>query len=223
MADAHRKRGRKNQIVGQFAPRPIPMLESPAYRVLSLSAHKVLSRLEIEHVQHGGRDNGKLPCTYQHFEEYGVYVNAIGAAIRELEALGFVEVTHRGVGGNANERTPSLYRLTYRHVDGTPGDGTHDYLKITTVADAEMRAKQARLWTNARSADNGKKTDSRPWKARAKPPTETVGENPIPPPMETMGTVPPMETMGTSISRPGTVNRNRRAPTSRTPSHRSPV
>jgi hypothetical protein len=40
------------KIRGQFAPRRIEMLESPADRVLSLSGHRVLARLEIAH--HGG-------------------------------------------------------------------------------------------------------------------------------------------------------------------------
>jgi superfamily II DNA or RNA helicase len=45
-----------------------------------------------------------LPCTYRHFEEYGVHANMIGAALRELEALGFVVTTERGAGGNADQQ-----------------------------------------------------------------------------------------------------------------------
>ena len=54
---------RKNRISGQWSPRPIEMLESPAYRTLSLSAHRVISRIEIELARHGGHDNGRLPVT----------------------------------------------------------------------------------------------------------------------------------------------------------------
>jgi hypothetical protein len=36
---------RKNRIEGQFAPRRIEMIESPAFRELRLSAHRVLARL----------------------------------------------------------------------------------------------------------------------------------------------------------------------------------
>ena len=42
-----------NKIDGPFAPRLITMLKSPAYRALSLSAHRILARLEIELYQHG--------------------------------------------------------------------------------------------------------------------------------------------------------------------------
>src|SRR5277367_6135208 len=137
MAAAGAAGKRRNQIAGQFAPRPIAMLESPSYQVLTLAAHKALSRLEIEHAHHGGKDNGRLPCTYQHFEEYRVHKNMIAPAIRELVALGFVEITQQGRGGNAEFRLPTLYRLTYRNAVGQTGDGTHDYLKVGTITEAE--------------------------------------------------------------------------------------
>src|SRR5215510_266157 len=106
---------RRNSISGQFSARPIEMLESPAYRELSQSAHRIISRIEIELAHHGGNDNGKLPVTYEDFIEYGVHRHSIAPAIREAVALGFIEVTKRGRGGNAESREPSLYRLTYAH------------------------------------------------------------------------------------------------------------
>ena len=74
-----RKRKKPNSIGGQFAPRLIEMLESPAYRALSLSARRVLERIEIELAQHGGQDNGGLPVTYDDFERYGIRIG-FGAA-----------------------------------------------------------------------------------------------------------------------------------------------
>jgi hypothetical protein len=56
------------------------MMESPAYIALGGSARKVLDRLEIEIAHHAGNDNGKLPCTYEHFVEYGVNRHAVGPA-----------------------------------------------------------------------------------------------------------------------------------------------
>lgn len=52
---------RFNKISGQFSARLIEMLESPAYRVLSLSARRILDRIDIEHAHHGGQDNGLYP------------------------------------------------------------------------------------------------------------------------------------------------------------------
>jgi hypothetical protein len=108
------RRQRHSKIEGAFSVRRIEMLESPAYRMLSLSAHRVLARLEIEHANHGGNDNGNLPVTYEHFEEYALDRHAIAPAVRECVALGFVVITRPGRAGNAEFRIPTLYRLTYR-------------------------------------------------------------------------------------------------------------
>ena len=48
------------------------MLELPSYRVLSLSGHRVLARINIEHAHHGGKENGELPVTFLDFEKYGI-------------------------------------------------------------------------------------------------------------------------------------------------------
>ena len=106
---------RKNRIAGQFAPRTIAMLESPAFQVLSLAGHRVLARIEIELAHHGGNDNGRLPVTFDHFAEYGMDRHAIAPALREVCALGFIEITEQGRAGNAEWRRPNKFRLTYRH------------------------------------------------------------------------------------------------------------
>jgi hypothetical protein len=117
------------------------MLNSPAYRVLSLSAHRLISRLELELGQHGGKDNGKLPVTYEDFVEFGMDRHTIAPAIREAVALGFIEITRRGRAGNAEFRTPSLYRICFRRVgNALPTD---EWRRITE-ADAKKVAKAAR-------------------------------------------------------------------------------
>lgn len=119
------------------------MLESPAYRVLSQSAHRVISRIEIELAHHGGKDNGRLPVTYENFEAYGIDRQAIAPAIREAEALGFIEVTERGRAGNADFRKPNLFRLTYR--DRTGGyDGSNEWLRFKSIPEAMFCARAAR-------------------------------------------------------------------------------
>ena len=63
--------------------------------------------------------------TYDDFEAYGIHRHAISPAIREAEALGFLQVTERGRAGNAEFRSPNRFRLTYRHAKDVLGDGTH--------------------------------------------------------------------------------------------------
>ena len=170
-------RGRKTTIGAQFAPRRIDMLRSPAYCILSLSARRVLDRLEIELADHGGTDNGKLPVTYQDFETYGIHRQAIYPAIRETVALGFVEITEQGVAGGAEFRKPNQFRLTYRHSHGLRGDGTHEWMKITEE-DAPVLAAAARLERPPQKQNlkygNRQKSVLKPYRKRGFQGTETT-------------------------------------------------
>jgi hypothetical protein len=136
--------GKKKKLPVPFAPRSGEMLASPAYRVLSLSGHRVLARLEIEWLNHAGTNNGRLIVTYSDFEKYGIERHAIGRAIREVVALGFVQVMKRGRAGNAEWRTPTLYRLTHHLADGATSDRTDEWRQIATVEHAEAIATAAR-------------------------------------------------------------------------------
>jgi hypothetical protein len=133
---------RRNSIAGQFAAHTIEMIRSPAWSILSLSARRVLDRIEIEHADHGGCDNGRLPVTYDDFEWYGIHRHAIAAAIRETVALGFAEITERGRAGNAEFRSAHKFRLTYFHVGRAPP--TNEWQRIKTVEEAQALARAAR-------------------------------------------------------------------------------
>ena len=143
MSRQNRGRKRRTQIDGQFAAREIKMLESPAFRVLSLSARRILDRLEIELAHHGGKDNGRLPVTYDDFVKYGMDRHAVAPGIRELVALGFAEITVPGRAGNAEWRAPNRFRITYKPTnDAAP---THEWKHIYTDEQAEERAQVARV------------------------------------------------------------------------------
>jgi hypothetical protein len=125
-----------------FAYRPIRMLMSPAYRQMSLSARRVLDRIEIEFAHHGGTNNGRLPVTYDDFASYGIHRHCIAPAIRELEALGFIQVTEVGRAGNAEWRRPNLFRLTHRSMDRNPV--TNEWARIQNEEQAQDLARRAR-------------------------------------------------------------------------------
>ncbi len=131
------------------------MLESAGYRVLSLSAHRVLARLEIELGHHGGNGNGFLACTFEHFVAYGIDRHAVAPALRELEALGFIEVTERGCAGNREFRTPSRYRITFLPTEYE--GATHEWKRIRSVEQAERIAAAARR-AKKRKASAGQRT-----------------------------------------------------------------
>jgi len=122
------------------------MLESYAYRVLSLSARRVLDRIEIEFARHGGKgeENGRLPVTYSDFERYVIDRHAIRPAINEAIALGFLEITECGTAGNREFRSTNKFRLTYRPAKGIPGDGSHQWRLFNSIEDAMNTARLAR-------------------------------------------------------------------------------
>jgi hypothetical protein len=161
------RRNRKNKISGQFAWQLVEMLESPAHRVLSLSARRALDRIQIEFAHHGGRDNGRLPVTFDDFTQFGIDRHAVAPALRELAALGFIQITERGRAGNAEFRAPNKFRLTHRETDST--ESTNDWRHIKTIEEATTLAATAR-----------KSSGKRPHKNKI-----PVGENPPSPVGET--------------------------------------
>jgi hypothetical protein len=200
---------RKKPLAGQqWSPRLIEMLESPAYRVLSVSAHRVISRIEIEHASHGGSENGNLPVTKQNFMDYGMNDHAIAPAIREAEALGFIRMK-RGRGGNAEHRQPNRFFLTFAIGRGNRSyPPTHEWRKIKTIEEAQAIANAARSAKDpqaVRFAQNrvARKTKNRGWKPPPKPGVKTTTENPSSPVVKTttmdQGRKPPP----LSISRSG--------------------
>jgi len=150
---------RRNRISGQFAPRRIEMLESPAYRVLSRSGHMVLARIEIELAHHGGNDKGRLPVTTENFVEYGMHRTSVAPAIREAEALGFIRITERGHGGNAEYRSPNRFYLTYAQArDSNKHPPTDEWRRIKTLHEANQIARSARANKSTSAIERGKRS-----------------------------------------------------------------
>jgi hypothetical protein len=136
-------RNKRPQIKGPYVVHTSRMLNSPAFRALSLTGHRILARIEIELCRHAGKDNSNLIVTYDDFERFGIDRHAIGPGLRELEALGFIEIVQRGSGGNADHRRPHMFRLTYQPTNDEPP--TDEWEQIKTVKEAEEIATQARI------------------------------------------------------------------------------
>jgi hypothetical protein len=149
---------RRNSINDQWSARRREMLESPAYRVLSQSAHRAISRLELELCYHGGNDNGQLPVTFDDFVEYGIDRASVAPALREGEALGFFRITDRGRGGNREYRAPNKFYLTFAFGrESRTKPPTDEWRKIKTIKDAKAIARAARAAKDQRAVAHGKK------------------------------------------------------------------
>jgi hypothetical protein len=198
---------RRKRINGQWSPRLIEMLESPAYRVMSLSAHRIVSRIEIELAHHGGNDNGRLPVTKHDFIAYGVSHDQVAPAVREAEALGFIRVTEHGRGGNAEYRKPNLFRLTFAYGRDSRADPpTHEWRHIKTTEEAEATARSARADKSGNAVRLGlraaRKNKNQSWKQPG-PVLETRTENGKRPVLESRTTGKGRKSGPLSISRVG--------------------
>jgi hypothetical protein len=209
---------RRNRINGQWSPRLIEMLESPAYRALSLSAHRVISRIEIELARHGGNDNGRLPVTFEDFIAYGIHHNAVAPAIREAEALGFICITERGRGGNSEYREANKFFLTFAHSrESRQSPPTHEWRRIKSLHEAMEIARAARDSKNPRAVQFAEqralKAKNRYRKAVAAPHPEIGSETAKSPHPETGSTASPPKAVLLSISRAGSTKCGKAAAT----------
>jgi hypothetical protein len=148
---------RRNRVGGQFSPRLIEMLESPAWRVASLLCRRVIERIEIELANHAGKENGDLAVTKKNFINYGICDRLVAPAIREAEALGFIRVK-RGRGGNADERQPNRFGLTFVQGRSDNAPATHDWRKIRTTDEAQAIAAAAREVKDRHAVEKGRRS-----------------------------------------------------------------
>jgi hypothetical protein len=153
--------GKRSSIPGSWVPRTLEMLRSPAWRYLPNNARRVLERLELEHLEHGGAENGKLICTYDDFVAAGLRRASVALAIRQCVALGFLAITRQGKRAIAEHRIPAMYRLTHvlnRYADGAKREPT--WRRIQTDDDALLALRRAASERNR---------DTQPWPKIKKP------------------------------------------------------
>jgi hypothetical protein len=94
---------------------PRELLLSPAWRSLGINARRLIDTLLIEHMSHGGRQNGRLKATHRQLVEAGMSVRLVAEAIREAEAKGLIDCARGG------RRVASCFALTWMSLhDGTP-------------------------------------------------------------------------------------------------------
>jgi hypothetical protein len=104
----------------QFAWIPREMLESPAFRNLSVNAFRLFFAIWVENLAHAGTANGQLICTHEQLKAYGLSGSKIREAIDELEAFGFIRVRRGGRRALSNQ--PSRYGIAYLWAKNSCGD-----------------------------------------------------------------------------------------------------
>jgi hypothetical protein len=152
---------RRTEIGESFVTYKRSMVESPAFRVRSYAAMRVMHRIEIEHMNHGGAENGRLQVTFDQFVKWGVCRRLIASAIRELAVLGFLEVTEQGHAGAAGNGKATRFRLTYVNCK-TGEQPTDEWRRVDTFEIAKAIVAAAKRDASPRARDLGKRS----WRAR---------------------------------------------------------
>ncbi len=103
------------KIEGQFVPLPRDLLASDAWRTISINGRRFIDFLMLEHLRHGGRQNGNLKAPQRQLYAAGVGPHHCSEAIAEVEERGLVEVYRYG------QRVATEYGLTWLPThDGSP-------------------------------------------------------------------------------------------------------
>ena len=128
----------------QFVAHTREMRKSVAWRFLPNNARRVLDRLELEHMHHGGAENGLLICTYSDFEKSGLRRQSIALAIRQCVALGFLKITRQGQRCASDfNRVSAQYFLTYLHGVGKSLEPTHAWRRVHSDVQAKSHLSKA--------------------------------------------------------------------------------
>lgn len=110
----------------------LEMVGGESWRSLTIGARRLLDFLMIEHMRHGGKENGRLLAPRRQLEAFGISSHLVSEAIAEVEKLGFVDVK-RGEG-----RRPSTYALTWLPT----GDGAEASNRWRSVATADQQSQE---------------------------------------------------------------------------------
>lgn len=123
--------GRKQSWLTAWVAHRLELLISPPWQLAPRPLRRMLERLEIEHLRHGGQNNGELFVSYGQFVKAGISRRMIKPVQRLGVDLGLIEVTQDAqLGEGSDIRPPNAYRLTYVPAKGKKAP-TDEWKSIT--------------------------------------------------------------------------------------------
>jgi hypothetical protein len=97
------------------------LLESDAWRTAPINTRRFVERLMLEHMNHGGTENGNLIATFEDCAKWGIRRESIPLAQDDAVKRGLVYLTERGISAPGAGRKPSRFGLGWLPGrDGTP-------------------------------------------------------------------------------------------------------
>ena len=101
-----------------FIPHRLELLTSPAWNAAPAQLRRMIERLEVEHLRHGGMKNGNLFVSYSKFSACGISRRQIRGLTELGQGLGLLECRQDVDASNGRIRPPNAYRLTYVPEEG---------------------------------------------------------------------------------------------------------
>ncbi len=112
----------KREWLKCWVPHRLELYLSPSWVGAPRPLKVMLERLEIEHMRHGGFNNGELFVSYRQFVEHGISRKSIRRTQQLGVALGLMAVRYDEAEGS-DIRPPNAYLITYLPVKGkAPSD-----------------------------------------------------------------------------------------------------
>jgi hypothetical protein len=110
-------------VKDQFVMLPRELLESTAWRGRSVNAGRVIEFLMLEHMRHGGRENGNLKAPQRQLVAFGIGAQYVAGGINEVEQRRIVKAHRHG------QRVATTYELTWLplHDGSAPSDEWRQY------------------------------------------------------------------------------------------------
>ncbi|MGD9879963.1 MAG: hypothetical protein AB7F22_09170 [Reyranella sp.] len=116
-----------------FIKLPLAVVDSDAWRTLSINARRFIDFLMSEHIRHYSKKNGQLLAPRRQLEQFGIGARHVSGAIEEAVGVGLVDVK-RGVG-----KRPNHYALNWLALhDGTQPEAR--WLSMGSVATSEGKS-----------------------------------------------------------------------------------
>jgi hypothetical protein len=133
------------------------MLQSTIWGALGIAARRTLDALLLEHMSHGGKENGNLAVTYRQLEAFGVSKNDIRRGLAELQVCGFIRLVKQGyrvTGGGEPSRYAVTWLVTFL---GKPNaeNATDDWREVLVKRNraGQTTVRQVRRWLKDKVAD----------------------------------------------------------------------
>lgn len=121
----------------------LELLLSPSWQHCPRPLARVIERLCIEHLRHGGQNNGELFVAYTQFQAYGVSKKSILRTLELGEKLGLIQVMREDGVIKGDIRPANGYRLTFVPEKGKPNPT--DEWKTVTKPQAEKLIEEYRI------------------------------------------------------------------------------